>query len=118
MAKNLFAKKKERNVVEKGKKVIENPVIGTTTSGKRNEIESFLTSTTTKSEEGTEKRPVKACKMILCEDPLTGDFRMFPVECPRGYVEKIKSRMREKGVRFSSTPLPEDVVLITPEEEL
>lgn len=106
MAKNFFAEKiaekKRKKAVEKGKKAIEEP----------------MTSTTTKSEEGKEKKAVKGCKMIMCEDPLTGDYRIFPIECPRGYVEKIKSRAREKGVRFSSTPLPEDVVLITPEEEL
>jgi len=114
--KNLFAGKKGRKAVEKGKKAIEKPVIGTTALGKRNEIEQFLTSPT-KLEEGKDKKPLVGCKLILCEDPLTGDVRAFPVECPKGYIERIKSKMREKGVRFSSVPLPENVVLITPEEE-
>jgi len=112
---NLFARKKGRKSVEKGKKVIEKPVIDTT-SDKRNEIEPFLTST--KSAEGKKKRSVRGCKMILCEDPLTGDVRAFPVECPEGYIDRMRSKMREKGVRFSSKPLPEEVVLIIPEEEL
>ncbi|MBC8458977.1 MAG: hypothetical protein H8D67_13365 [Deltaproteobacteria bacterium] len=81
---------------KKGKKAIEKPV-----TGKRKD-----------------KKPVKGCKMILCEDPLTGDIRLFPVECPTGYVERIKAQMREKGVRFSSKPFPEDAVLSTPEEEI
>ena len=102
VAKNLFAREKGRKAVEKGKKAIEKP----------------MTSTTTKSVEGKKKKPVKGCKMILCEDSLTGDIRLFPVECPAGYVNKLKSKMREKGVRFSSSPLPEDVFVSTPEEEL
>lgn len=93
--KNLFAKKKGRKVVEKG--ATENPMTST---------------------EEKNKKPVIGCKMIVCEDPLTGVYRLFPVKCPTGYVEKMKSRMREKGVRFSSEPFPEDAVLSTPEEDL
>ena len=63
------------------------------------------------------KESIKGCKMILCEDPLTGDMRLFPVECPTGYIEKVKTRMREKGVKFSSEPFPEDAVLSIPEDE-
>lgn len=67
--------------------------------------------------ERKDTKPVKGCKMILCEDPLTGDLRLFPVECPQGYVTKMKSRMREKGVKFSSDPLPENAVLSIPDEK-
>jgi len=96
--KNLSAKKKGRKAVEKGKKATEN--------------------TATRSAEEKNKKPVIGCKMIVCEDPLTGAYRLFPVKCPPGYVDKMKRRMREKGVRFSSEPFPEDAVLSTPEEEV
>jgi hypothetical protein len=98
--KNLFSGKGGRKAVKQGK---------------RNEIEPLTN--TTKSVGKKDKKPVEGCKMILCEDPLTGDIRLFPVECPTGYIERIKSKMREKGVRFSSKPLPEDMVLSTPAEE-
>ena len=63
------------------------------------------------------KRPIQGCKMILCEDPLTGNIRLFSVECPKGYVERVRSKAREKGIRFSSDPFPEDAFLSPPEEE-
>lgn len=62
------------------------------------------------------KKPITGCKMVMCEDPLTGVYRMFPVKCPTEYVEKMKATMREKGVRFSSEPFPEDAFLRIPEE--
>jgi len=55
--------------------------------------------------------------MILCEDPVTGNIRLFSVECPKGYVERVRSKAREKGIRFSSDPFPEDAFLSPPEEE-
>lgn len=63
------------------------------------------------------KRPVQGCKMILCEDPVTGNIRLFPVECPKGYVERVRSKAREKGIRFSPEPFPEDAFLSLPEDE-
>jgi len=63
------------------------------------------------------KKPVQGCKMILCEDPITGNIRLFSVECPKGYVERMRSKAREKGIRFSSDPFPEDAFLSLPEEE-
>ena len=63
------------------------------------------------------KKPIQGCKMILCEDPVTGNIRLFPIECPTRYVEKVKSKAREKGIRFSSDPFPEDAFLSLPEED-
>lgn len=69
-----------------------------------------------KEEKGKEKKAVKGCRMILCEDPITGNMKLFPVKCPKGHIEKMKSRMREKGVQFSEEPLSEDIILNIPEE--
>jgi len=63
-----------------------------------------------------EGRTVLGCKLVMCEDPITKEYKIFPVECPPGYLEKAKSGMREKGVKFSSDPLPDDVDVVVPEE--
>lgn len=62
------------------------------------------------------KKAISGCQMILCEDPLTGAIRLFPVSCPEGYVKMVKNKAREKGIRFSSEPFPEDAFLSVPEE--
>ena len=63
-----------------------------------------------------EGKTIKGCKMILCEDPITGNIKLFPVACPKGYIDKMKKKMRDTGVKFSEEPLPEGVTLNIPEE--
>lgn len=107
MAKNLFRKK------SKGKRAD-----STATSGNKKVVQGnqkYVDDVTRQPTPG--KRPVQGCKMILCEDPVTGNIRLFPIECPKGYVEKVKSKAREKGIRFSADPFPEDAFLSLPEDE-
>lgn len=63
-----------------------------------------------------QKRKVIGCKMVLCEDPITGEMKLFPIQCPIKYMEASRAKMREKGVTFATGPLGDDIELELPEE--
>ena len=42
-----------------------------------------------------------ACRLVLCEDPKTGDIVARPEgKCPAGYVEKFAQKVTEMGLTF------------------
>lgn len=63
-----------------------------------------------------QKKKVRGCAMILCEDPITGEMKLYPVKCPPKFIEASRSKMREKGVTFATGPLGNDIELEVPEE--
>jgi hypothetical protein len=51
-----------------------------------------------KSEQSSE---APTCKLILCEDPKTGEVIVKPDgPCPDGYVRKMRDRCQEEGITF------------------
>jgi len=71
-----------------------------------------------KKEQEQQKKKVKGCLMVACENPITGEVEFYPVKCPVGYRETLRSKMREKGALFSPEPWGDDVELEIPEEDL
>jgi hypothetical protein len=41
------------------------------------------------------------CSFVMCEDPKTGEMVVRPKgHCPRGYIEKAKAAIKERGLLF------------------
>jgi hypothetical protein len=49
------------------------------------------------------KEPISVapCRLVLCEDPDTGEILVKPDgPCPKGYIEKYRDRCQQDGITF------------------
>ena len=43
----------------------------------------------------------EACKLVMCEDPITGRVVIKPSgKCPSGYMEKVMKKAQTTGITF------------------
>lgn len=51
--------------------------------------------------ETMEEEKQSKCELVICEDPITGDFVVKPKgKCPEGYIERAKEGIKTKGLVF------------------
>jgi hypothetical protein len=54
-----------------------------------------------KSGSGSGSQEVQACKLVMCENPTTGEIEVKREgPCPPGFMEKIRDKCQESGLTF------------------